>query len=813
MSRTLRSLSHDPALLLSATLTLAVCIAANTTLFSVANSILVRPLPYPGADRIDWISEIAGPAQQDIGTAPDYFRLRDGNRVFEAVAAYNPVTTTWTRVEQPEQLDTARVSASFFRVMATQPLKGRYFAADEDRPHAPDLAVLSYAFWQSGLGGDPNVVGKTMELDRKPHTIIGVMPQGFDYPRGTRIWLPSQIDEAAQKWLSPSRPIFTVSILARRRPDVTPAQVQADLNRMAGMLRDEYHVFPTKFRWDLVVAARPLQEHMTGSLRQPLLALSGAAGLVLLIACVNLANLMLARAGTRQRELAVRLALGATRSRIAGQILTESLLLAVPGGISGILLAGLGVRLLNATKPAMLIHYPPITMDLRVLAFTTGLTLAAALLFGFAPALSATAVRIHESLKAGGMTHSGGPASTRLRKLLLVGELSVSLILLIGAGLLARTFINLARIDLGFRTDHLLTFRLNQFGPADHDYAAYYATLLDRMRQLPMVQSAALATDIPLRSQDFYIGGRIRVAGRAMVPFSERPVIGNTLVSPEFFRTLGIPLRSGRVFEERDAIRSAPLTNYGAVTSARVVVNQAFVRKLFPAEDPLNKQIVFGPDQNSLAWTIVGVVGDIRGGTLGADPPPMVYRCICEGSRVVSAGFILRTSGDPKGTIHAVEQEIRSVDRDQPIIDVRTMDDRRALSLTPERFQLTVIGIFACIAMLLAAAGVYGVTSYLVARRTREIGVRVALGARPADVVAMVLRETMILVGFGAAGGLAGAWALTRYIRSMLYGVTAVDSLTFCLAPLLLMAIVLCACAAPARSAAQIDPTRALREE
>ncbi len=812
-THTVRSLRRDPLLVLSATLTLAVCIGANTTLFSVVNSILVRPLPYPGSDRIDWISERSGPAQQDIGTAPDYYRLRDWNRVFDEVAALNPVTANWTGVERPEQLDAAVVTASFFRVIGTQPARGRYFAPEEEGSRAPHLVVLSYAFWQGHLGGDPNILGKTIALDRVARTVIGVMPQGFDYPRGTQVWMPSGLDEASQKWITLSRPIFTVSILARRKPDVSPQEVQTDLNRMAAMLRREYHVFPTKFRWDLAVSATPLQQHLTGQLRPALLVLSGAAGLVLLIACVNLANLLLARAGNRQRELAVRLALGATRGRIFSQVLMESLLLALPGGVAGIGLSWLAVRLLNTARPAMLLRYPPVSMDLPVLAFTSGLIFTAALLFGLAPALSAAGIRIHESLKSGGMTHSGGPGGSRLRKLLLVAELGVSLVLLIGAGLLARTFLNLAQTELGFRSDHLLTFRVNPIGPLDRNYAHFYNSVLDRLQQMPMAQSAALLTDIPLSSEDFYMSGRIRVAGRTMVPFNERPIINNTIVSPGFFHTMEIPLRSGRTFDLHDSVHGVSRTNYGMASTANVVVNQAFVRKLFPGEDPLGREIVFGPDHNSVAWTIVGMVGDVRGGALGADPPAMVYRCTCEGSGVFRAGFIIRTAGDPKALVRAAEEQVHAVDHDQPIFDVKAMDERRAAALTPERVQLSVIGAFAGIAILLAAAGVYGVTSYLVTRRTREIGIRVAMGARPADVLGMVLSEAMMVVLFAIGAGLGGAWALTRYIRSMLYGVTDLDASTFCLAPVLLTVVVLVACFAPARYASRIDPTRALREE
>lgn len=808
-----RSLGRDRSLLLSATLTLAVGIGANTTLFSVANSILVRPLPYPHAELIDWISERSGPAQQDIGAAPDYYRLRDWNRVFEEVAALNPVTANWTGVERPEQLDAAVVSAAFFRVMGRHPALGRYFASGDEGSQAPNIVVLSYAFWQSRLGGDPNILGTTIALDRLPRTIIGVMPQGFDFPRGTQIWMPLQLDESSQRLLAPSRPIFTVSILARRKPDVSPQAVQTDLNRLAEMLRAEYRVFPTKFRWDLTISASPLQQHLTGPLRPALLALSGAAGLVLLIACVNLANLLLARAMSRRRELAVRLALGATPSRIFSQVLSESLLLALPGALTGIGLAWLAVRLLNSSRPGMLLRYPPVSMDLRVLAFTFSLTLGAALLFGLAPALSGAGTRICESLKSGHMTHSGGPGASRLRKTLLVAELAISMVVLIGAGLLTRTFLNLARTDLGFRTDHLLTFRVNPIGPLDHDYSVFYNSVLDRLQQMPMAQSAALLTDIPLSEEDFYMSGRIRVVGRLLMPFSERPIINNTVVSPSFFHTMEIQLRSGRIFDSHDSLRPAHLTNYSAASAVPVVVNRAFVRKLFPGENPLGRQIVFGPDHNSVTWTIIGVVGDVRGGALGADPPAMIYRCSCDGSRVFRAGFIIRTSADPKTVIRTAEDQVHEVDHDQPVFDVKTMDERRAAALAPERFQLGVIGSLAVIALLLAAAGVYGVTSYLVTRRTREIGIRVAMGARSADVLGMVLGEAMILALFAVAAGLGGAWTLTRYIRSMLYNVTELDASTFCFAPVLLTAIVLIASFAPAWYASRIDPTRALREE
>jgi predicted permease len=811
----LRGLRRDPFLAVTATATLALCIGANTAVFSIADSILIRPLPYPSAERIDWISERSGPNQEDIGTAPDYYRLRDSNRIFESVAEFNAFTANWTGVERPELFDAAMVSPSFFRVLATPPLLGRYLAPDEEGSKAPAVAVLSYAFWRNRLGSDTHIVGKTVALDRLPRTIIGVMPQGFDFPRGAQIWLPSPIDEADARIISPTRPIFGVSIIARRKPGLSAQQVETEMNRVTYAIRPEYQVFhDTRFRSDLVISAHSLQEHLTGPLRPALLVLTGAVGLVLLIACVNLANLLLARVGSRQRELAVRLALGSNRGRIVRQMLTESLVLALPGGIAGIAIAWLAVDLLNATKPAVLVRYPPISIDLRVLAFTLALTLATSLLFGLAPAISAASIRIQETLKSSSLTHSAGRAATRVRKLLLVAELAISLVLLIGAGLLVRSFLHLMHTELGFRTDHLMTFRVNPIGPFERDYTRFYTAVLDRLKQLPMARSVALLTDMPLNDEDFFINGRIRVVGRPLVPFAERPIINNTLVSAGFFQTLEIPLKSGRTFDTQDsAPAGASVTNYGARSGAPVVVNEAFVGRLFPGENPVGRQIVFGPDRNSATWTIIGIVGNVRGPALGADPPAMVYRCACDGSRVFHAGFMVRTAGDPKSAIRAVEASVRGVDRDQPIFDVKTMDERRDVALAPERFQLILIGTFAALAILLAAAGVFGVMSYLVGRRTREIGIRMALGARPADVLRSLVAESVVLVIAATVLGLAGAWGLTRYIKSMLYGVTEVDFITFALTPLLLCATILAASFAPARRAARIDPATALREE
>jgi predicted permease len=802
-----RALRRDPFLALAATVTLALAIGADTTVFSIVNSILIRPLPYPGSDRIDWISERSGPSREDVGVAPDYYRLRDRNTIFEDVAAFSTLTLNWTGVERPEQIEAAQVSVSFFNVMGSQALLGRRLTAGEEGTKAPPVAVLSYAFWRNRFGGDPHILGKTIALDRMPHTIIGVMPQGFDYPRGSQMWLPLGVDEAVARELSPSSPIRVLSIAARRKPNLTAQQVEAEMSRLTQSIRADYPaMFRTRgFRSDLVISTVPLKQHITGRVRPAVLTLSFAVGLVLLIACVNLAGLLLARAGGRRRELAVRLALGGGRGRVVRQLLTESAVLALPGGVAGLIIACVAVPLLNWAQPAILANYPPITVDLTVLAFTLVLTLATSLLFGAAPAVAAGRTPIHDALKASSLTQSLGRGAARLRKALVVAELACSLVLLLGAFLLARSFLRLVRADLGFATDHLLVFRVNPIGPMDRNYTPFYNEVLARLKQLPMARSAALLTDVPLADDAFWATARIGVMGRPVVPFVERPVVHYTTVSSEFFRTLGVPLKAGRIFDQRDAPRAG--------SPEPVVVNEAFVRRILPSEDPVGRLLGFGPDERNIRWNIVGVVGNVRGASLGADPPSMVYRCNCAGSTVFRASFIVRTGGDPMAAIRDVEQQVRSVDRDQPLSGVKTMDRLRDAALAPERFQLILIAAFAIIALLLAVAGVYGTMLYLVARRTREIGIRVAVGARPAHVLRIVLQETALLAVLAVAAGLAGSMALSRYARSVLFEVPAFDALTFTVAPVVLAAVVLAASVAPARRALEIDPITALRDE
>lgn len=814
----IRNLRRDPFLALAATLTLAVCIGANTTVFSVANSILIRPLPYPNSDRIDWISARTGPAQEEIVAAPDYFMLRDQNRIFEEVGTCDPATVNWTGIERPERLDVASASPSFFRLMGTQPLIGRYLTRDEEGPKAAPVAILSYEFWRNRFGADPQIIGKTIALDRLPRTIVGVMPQGFDFPRGANLWLPNLLlDRATQSFpLAPNRPILIVSMLGRRKPEVTQLEAATEMKRLSFAMRAAYPeaMRNNGFRQDLTLSAFSLQEHLAGPLRPAILVLSGAVSLVLLIACANIANLLLARAGSRYREIAVRMALGSGRSRIIRQMLTESLVLTIPGAALGIGLAWLAVRLLDASKPAILVRYPAISMDWRVLAFTLALMVATSVLFGFVPALSAAGIRIGDALKSAGLAHSAGRGAARTRKILVVAELGVSLVLLIGAGLLTRSFLHLAHTELGFPSDHLLTFRVNPVGFSfDRNDNPFLFEILERVRHLPIVRSAALSADIPLSEIGLPNAGAVQVVGRPLVPIRDRPMISNSLVSPEFFQTLGIRLNRGRIFDAHDFIGVRAGARPDILLREPVIVNEAFVRRVFPGEEPLGRQLAPGPSEKPVTWTIVGVVSDIRSASLGSDPPATIYRCSCSGVPLYRGGFLVRTSVAPDLAVRAIEQQVRLVDRDQPISDVKTMDQRRDAALAPERFQLILLGSFAMIAIVLAAAGVYGTMSYLVTRRTREIGIRMAMGARQADVLRMVLGETTVLVLLAIVAGLGGAWALTRYIRSMLYGVSELDTTTFAVTSVLLAAIVLIASLGPARRAVSIDPMTALRDE
>jgi putative ABC transport system permease protein len=771
--------------------------------------VMLRPLPYPAPDRLYWITERMGRDQAEVIIGADYYSLRAGNKIFEDIAAYNTFTLNRTGVERPEQLDAAQVTPSFFKVLATQPLTGRYLAASEKGPKAPAVVVLSYVFWHSRLASDPHILGKTISLDGAPNTVIGVMPQGFDYPKGALLWQPSTLDEAGQLPRLVTRPMRLVSVLARLKPETSPQALDTDLNRMTNIIYREYpkEFVSGGFLKGMQLLATPLQRRMIGDLRPALLVLSGAVALVLFIACANLANLLLARATVRRRELAVRMALGSGRARIIKQVLTESLVLALPGGAAGVLIAFFAVWALNAWKPLLLQNYPPLTLDVTTLLFTLGITVLTGLVFGAVPALTAAGIGIQEALKSSGRTQTGNRGTARLRYTLVVAELGMSLVLLIGAGLLGRSFLKLSTVPLGFSPENILTLRFNLTGSryaAAQSQVEYYERALERIKQLPQVKQAAISADLPLSGEQNSEGSSFQVTGRPPLPMAQQPSTNISRVSQEFFAALGIPLRSGRLFDSQDTARAPD----------NIVVNEAFARKIFPGENALGRQIFIGPNF-PVRWTIVGIVGSTRAGQLGMEPKPLIYRCLCQGGSPfeVRTGLLVRTASDPRSAVHAIESQIYSVDRNEPVFDVKTMDERLADALAPQRFHLLLIGIFAAIAIGLAAVGVYGVMSYLVTQRSREIGIRLALGAQLKDVLRLTLGETLKWTTLAAAAGLGCAWALTRYLASMLYGVTTLDAMTFAAMPFLLIVIALVATLAPALRALRIDPATVLREE
>lgn len=794
----------------TATVTLAICIGANTTVFSIVNAILLRPLPYPHSERLYWVSEQMGRERQEVALAADYYSVRDENRVFDSVAAYGSLTVNWTGAEKPEQLRAAEVTPSFFRVFGTRPRIGRYLVATEQGSNAPPVVVLSYALWRSRMGSDPKVLGKTLVLDGMSSTVVGVMPQGFDYPKGTQVWKPLNVDEGSQRARSPNRPMRLVRIVARLKPDVTSAQLNTEMARLTHAIRAEYpkEFESAGFLKGMRISASSLHQRMTGDVRPALLVLSGAVALVLLIGCANLANLLLARAVARRRELAVRMALGSGRGRIVKHVLAESLLLALPGGVAGALLAALAVRGLNIAKPLVLANYPPIAIDFVTLAFTLLVTVLTGLIFGMAPAAAAARISIQEALKSASSTQSSGREAAGARRILLIAELSISLVLMIGAALLARSFVKLSQTELGFVPENLLTLRTNLTGSRYRTaqmQSQFYDAVLERVRRLPIVRAAAVSTDIPLSGEAPYSSIRFQIGGRLPVPIAQQPFSRTTVVDRDFFRTLRIPLRRGRIFGLEDTRRTRDV----------VVINEAFEQKYFAGEDPIGKQIVFGPENSQTRWTIAGVVGSVRESELGAEPAPLIYRCTCQAQDpfLSAMGLFVRTSGDPQAAARTIEQQVYAVDRNEPVFDVRTMEQRLADSLAPQSFHLLLIGTFAGIAMLLAGLGVYGVMSYLVTRRTREIGIRIALGAQPQQLLRLIMGESLVVLVIAVIAGLAASWALTRYVTAMLYGITPLDTVSFAAMPLLLAGIAIAASFAPARAAARTDPIVALREE
>ena len=783
-----RLLRARPGFAAVAILTLALGVGATTAIFSVVHAVLLSPLPFRDADRLVNI-HIVG---HEGATVPlpdaDFVAWRSQNRTADAVAIFDTDGATLTGDGPPERVAAAWTSDRFFDVLGARPLLGRVLQEGDDRPGAPRTAVISHTLWTRRFHGDPSVIGRAIALNGRSYTIIGVMPPGFRFPEfpdtDVDLWRVLTIDPPTRRG-----PFYSTGI-ARLKPGVHLEELRANLD------------YPGPTDW--VLTAIPLQESLVGNVRPILYALLGAVALLLLIATANVANLLLARAAARDREIAVRGALGAGRGRIAAQLVTESLVLAILGGGAGLIVAAWGTRALLAIAPEGIPRLAEVGMNTTVFAFAFAVSAACGVLFGVAPALRASRTALVETLKDGGRG-GAGIGRRRAQRLLVVSEIALALMLSVGAGLMIRSFAALQRVSPGFEPSHLLTFRVSLPG-VQYDTAAkvegFYSSLVQRLEALAGVRAAGLTVSLPphlLSMTDNFM-----TEGMTLPPNQAAPVGPLLFVSERYFTALGTPLVRGRFFTERDD-RDAP---------AVVIINDALARQYFRGQDPVGKRLKNGgPERPDNQWmTIVGVVGDVNYSGLDTAPAPTVYfpfRQTADTGQYV----VVRTAGDPRTLASAAREIVAALDKDLPVANLHTMDDLMAASVAAPRFRTTLVAIFAAVGLLLAAIGIYGVMSYAVTERTHEIGVRAALGAGRADVLRLVLGETLLLAALGVGVGVAGALATTQTIRALLFHVEPTDSSTFVAIALILVATALIASYIPARRALRVDPMVALRYE
>ena len=792
----IRSLLKRPGFTAIALITLALGIGANSAMFSVVNAVLLRPLSYPDSERVVVLEGINPPRgiTQSNMSVPDLVDWQKQNQVFEQLAGFISGGVFLSSGDETERVRASSVTADFFPLFRTNAISGRTLQADDAQTGREPVAVLSHGLWQRRFGADRNLVGSKVMLSGKSTTIVGVMPPGFDYPAQSELWVPFTL--APDKEPRDNR---YVSVVARLKPGVTAAGAQAQLDTINQRLAQTY--VETNSGW--TVKVMNLQERLVGSLRLSLLVLLCAVAFVLLIACANVANLLLARATARQKEIAVRTALGASRWRVIRQLLTESVLLSLVGGGFGLLLGLWLTKLLIAVSPANTPRFDEIKPDARVFIFTLALTIITGLVFGLAPALQASRLSLTDGLKEGLRSAAGGSRSNRLRSLLMVSEIALSFILLVGAGLLIKSFIRLREVSPGFNSNNVLVMRLS-LPPGKYAQgeprAQIFRQATERLKALPGVQSAGAVLSLPLGGDTFNVWRAYIREGRPATP-EESDNAAYLAATPDYFRTLQIPLLAGRAFNDQDTEK----------TTKVVIVNETMARRLWPGASPLGKRITIWRDEK-FPREIVGVVGETKS-SLDSDTGQQMYVPYAQDATWGSLSFVIRTSGDPAATSAAVRSEIRSLDKGLPVWSARTMNDVLMTSVAPRRTPMLLLSAFAAVALLLATIGIYGVTAYYVTQRTQEIGIRMALGAQIGDVLKLVLQSGMALALIGVGAGLVGALLLTRLMKSLLFGVTATDAVTLVSVALCLLITALLACYIPARRATKVDPLVALRYE
>ena len=793
-----RRLRQAPGFSLIAIATLALGIGANGAIFSVVNAVLLRPLPFGEPGRLVRVSQV-WEGRPVVYSPQNFLDVQAAARSFESLAACDSGWWHLTGRGRPVRLEGAEVSASFFDLLQVRPLLGRAFAPGENEPGHRKVTVIGYALWRDRFGGDPAVIGQTVQLDRDPYIVIGVAPAGFSFPEGVEVWTPMEYDA---RFRTNSRGAWYLTVIGRLREGVAVAQAKAEVATIADRLARQYPDADA----GLGGTVEPLRDALVRDSWTALLVLLGAVGLVLLIACVNVANLLLALVAARETELAVRTALGAGRARLVRQLLTESMVLALLGGLAGILVAAFSLDALLGLQPQGIPRLAEVRLDRTVLAFSAALSVLTGLVFGSFPALQMTRRATAQGLREGSRGVLGGRGH-RLRGGLVIGQMALAMVLLAGAGLLLRSFERLRHVPPGFRTDSALTFRISLPESAykeDAPRVGFYRELLAQLSALPGVRSAGAVMGLPLSGAHFNLS--FAVKGRPPIPPAQQPTLEVRVATPDYFRTMGIPILQGRGLTAADDARSPQVA----------VISQSAARRHFGNEDPLGKFIVLGwgsgPGTARAGGEVVGIVGDVKEKGLAEDVPPEIYLPYAQ-RPVQSMDVVLRSSVSPRSLLPAAEAVLRGLDPEIPLARPATLDEVLARSISEPRFYMLLLGTFAFLAVFLAALGIFGVMSYAVVQRSREIGIRVALGAHPCDVLRMVLRHALVLAVVGVSAGLAGALALSRVIGSLLFELSPTDPATLGAVAVLLTAVALLASWLPARRATRVDPLIALRSE
>jgi len=799
-----RMLLKNPIVTLVAIIALTLGIGANSAIFSVVNAVLLRSLPYTDAESlaIVWEKRQGGNSENVINLG-NFFDWKDQNSVFSDMAVFFDRTVNLTGVGEPEEVPGQIVTTNLFPLLGATPVLGRTFAPDEGKPGQPDVVVISYGLWQRRFGGEPSVIGRQITLNNRQNTIIGVMQVDFSWhvPKGSmtrksaEIWTPWEVSNELRQ-----RQGRFGSAVARLRPGVTAAQAQQELDMIAARLEKQYPEFNTKWGVNVV----PLRTQFTGDIRKPLLILLGAVGFVLLIACANVANLLLARAAARKKEIALRAGLGASLWRIARQLLTESVLLSALGGALGLLLAWWGTRALIALSPPELMDLREVRVNLPVLGFTFGVSLFTGIVFGLVPALEAARFDLQDSLKEGSKNIGGSARSHRFRNLFVVTQVALALVLLVGAGLLLKSLNRLQSVDPGFNPKELVTMRVNlpsRKYDTDAKVINFFQQAAEQMKTVPGIEAVGAINSFPFTG-GLYPGTDMEIEGRPKLPPGQGLGTGICVTDANYFQVMQIPLKRGRLFTAQEATEIRHV----------VVINETFARKFLSGEEPIGKRVTINMKDENVPTEIIGVVGDHKHMGLDVEVEPMAYWPQPE-LTYSSMTLVIRARGEALNVLPAARSVIRNLDPDQPVSEVSTMEGLLSKSLARSRFNTTLLTIFAFVALVMAAVGIYGVMSYSVLQRTHEIGVRMALGAQERDVLKLVVKQGVVLAAIGVVAGLIASFGLTRLIVSLLFETTATDTTTFALVAIGLFIVTLLASYLPARRATKVDPLVALRYE